>query len=162
MGSMTSNREAQNTAAGRPEPITTHERPLTPGEAAELGMAPGPGFADGVREALAKAPVVIVSGSLHAAAADDEDADIAYPVRHHARRFVRFFAAFLAFSAFNLALMFLGVHGALPVAAFVGIVSTGPAFFYHEVKGLRAAGCVDVFLAAVRGVLGRKARPSNG
>lgn len=155
MGSMNADHEDHSQA--RPaEPIVTYERPLTPKEAADLGMAPGPGFADGVREALAKAPVVIVSGPLYAAAADDEDADIAYPIRHHARRFVMFFAFFVVVSIVNIMTMILGIHGLPSFAAVVGIVFSVPAFLYHEVKLFRAGGRIGDAFDVVRGLLGRK------
>lgn len=61
---MTSSHEDQDTPVGRPEPIISHERPLTPAEMADLGIEPGTGFADQLKEVLSKAPDTVFLGTV--------------------------------------------------------------------------------------------------
>lgn len=164
MGPMTANHE-DDTPARPAEPIVSYERPLTPKEAADLGLSPGPSFAEGVKAAMAEAPDIIVLGALppHITQENrDRGAARPYIIRHHARRFVLFFAVFVVISIVNLVLMFSGVHGPLSFAALVGIAVSTPAFLYHEVKGVRAGGRIGDAVEVVRSVFGRKAKSSNG
>lgn len=162
---MTANHEDQSAPARPAEPIISYERPLTPEEAAGLGLSPGPGFAEGVRAALAKDPDIIVHGAVPPQMTQEERDQAAVRssiIRHHARRFVLFFAVFAVFSIANLVLTFSGVHGVWSFAASVGILFSTSAFLYHEVKGVRAGGRIGDAVDVVRSLFGRKAKSANG
>lgn len=64
-------------------------------------------------------------------------------IRHHARRFVLFFAVFLAFSVANVVAFLPGVPGIVHLVAFVGIVASTPLYLYHEVRAVRAGGTIS-------------------
>lgn len=74
-------------------------------------------------------------------------------IRHHGRRFVLFFALFLAFSAANVVAFLPGVSGIVHLVSFVGIVTSTPLYLYHEVKALRAGASIH----DIAGVFTRKA-----
>jgi hypothetical protein len=161
---MTANHENHDQALPA-EPIVTYERPLTPKEAAGLGLSPGPSFAEGVKAAMSKEPDIIIYGAVPPQITQEERDRAAarpYIIRHHTRRFALYFAIFAVVLAANIVMMILGVHGLPAFTALVGIIMTVPAFLYHEVKAVRAGGTLEDLFSIVSGVFHKKARSSNG